>query len=237
MRIDDFEKFKYPKSLGDNLIIINRTEHRILAKVGQNALLMRPGLTFGLNNFDLEKKRRESAVAIGISNLKGIIPNTKYIDASAICKSDGKIYPLITRVIPWYFNVEELQTHSLKSVLTNKEQSKAIIKVAIFTLLQFIIKGRIYDFFCLFSEFSKEDQRGRIENLLIPRNIMIGEDKQRVKKIFIDSDWYMLLSDSKITGFSKFSYITRFLQGAILLCISILIFSTSIIINLSKKTT
>lgn len=217
--------FVFPQSIKKNHIINQRIlKHSLALHLDNYLLILRPGNLFGLKNFEIEKIRRINSIEYCAKNISTLcIPTTSIIVPA---KYKGKPISLIGKLSSWLNDVKDIQEMPWKKILTSKGIVQSIITLDKFTIREFFKHGKAYDFFCLFSDVRNKKGRIDLRKTLVPRNIMIGyEDISKEERVFIDTDWYVMISDTPLSGFAKSSYVKRIAQGMVLLVVSTLFFS------------
>jgi hypothetical protein len=158
---------------------------------------------------EFELRRRRKAHSYCLNELKEYT-----LDISLFKMSLSYKKVMLIKITELFRNVKEINNLTIKEIVNNKDILYAINKISKFSLKHILFKNKFFDFFYRFKEIDY------IKKILIPRNIYIGINKNGNKKIFIDSDWYVQLSDKEITGYKLFAYLTRFYQGGLIMSTS-----------------
>lgn len=180
----------------------NPSRESVLARVGNTALLIRPGTNALQVPFEVEAPRRiESVFRFNREVPDVAIPTTFLFMDGCIVGPDGNTeqHPVLIRVTPWFDNVRPITVIPCDHIFSNPAYVRHLMHIHWFGLKQALI-GRIYDFgFSSTQSYQLPPTFRRMVNSIIRSNIFIGTDPDTGKpRLFADADWYSTMSDPDI---------------------------------------
>lgn len=196
-----------------NADLVSKKGQSTIVREGQDLYIIRYQDDFVMPNFELEYARRVDAVVYAAEKLSKYIQETTFVDLYLRDEdSDTLDLPVIARKVPWLDKVQSVCNLDWVELTEDREITKAIVEISLFTIKTALVKGRLYDLFRILEDIEYFRHKPDIMSLVSP-NIMCGRDLDGQRVLFIDADWYITLRDGRYTGYPKYQYIRRFTQG------------------------